>query len=47
MEGYRNNFAGLLCFFSTTFAGFLLAEGKKKTENRKQKEENKKSTVWV
>ena len=47
MEGYCSDFAGLLCFFSKTFAAFLLAAGKKKTQNTKRKEENKKSIVWV
>ena len=38
MEGYLNDFAELLCFFfSTNFAGFLLTEGKRKTENQEGK----------
>ena len=31
---------GYSVFFSTTFAGFLLTEGKMKTENRKRKVNN-------
>ena len=37
VEGYHSDFAGLLCFFSTTFVVFLLAKGKKKTENENKK----------
>ena len=37
VEGYHSDFAGLLCFFSTTFVVFLLAKGKKKIENENKK----------
>ena len=37
VEGYRSDFARLLCFFSATFVVFLLAKGKKKTENENKK----------
>ena len=40
MEGYRNNFAGLLCFFLHNLCWVSSQGGKK--ENRKKKTENKK-----